>query len=126
MNGQRQRELLDEVIAEDKFLVRHWGLIVPADFFTVEVWSRRGLKRFLILFFIDLSARKVEIAGIASGTNGLWMNQIGRRVTDVVDGIFNGKRYLIHDRDPLFTTEFRRLLAGAGVRTVKLPVQSKN
>jgi len=99
---------------------------VAADFFTVEVWTRRGLKRFFILFFIDLSTRKVEIAGIASATNGLWMSQIGRRVTDAVDGILNGKRDLIHDRDPLFTTEFRRLLAGAGVRTVKLPPQSPN
>ena len=34
------------------------------------------------------------------------MNQIGRNLTDVVDGILKGKRYLIHDRDPWFTTEF--------------------
>jgi hypothetical protein len=47
----------------------------------------------------------VEIAGIASSANGLWMSQIGRRVTDAVDGILNGKRYLIHDRDPLFTAD---------------------
>jgi putative transposase len=48
-----------------EFLTRHWELIVATDFFTVEVWTRRGLKRFIILFFIDLSTRKVEIAGIA-------------------------------------------------------------
>jgi hypothetical protein len=47
------------------------------------------------------------------------MGQIGRRVTDAVDGILNGKRYLIHDRDPLFTTEFLSLLAGVGVESVK-------
>ena len=29
-----------------------------------------------------------------------------RNLTDVVDGILKGKRCLIHDRDPLFTTEF--------------------
>jgi hypothetical protein len=34
---------------------------------------------------------------------GLWMNQIGRNLTDAVDGLLKGKRYLIHDRDPLFT-----------------------
>jgi hypothetical protein len=28
-----------------------------------------------------------------------------------VDGLLNGKRYLIHDRDPLFTAEFLRTLA---------------
>ena len=59
-----------------EFLARHWDVMVAADFFTVEVWTRRGLQRFLILFFIDLSTRKVEIAGIAQAANGLWMSQI--------------------------------------------------
>src|SRR5919199_115523 len=89
-----------------EFLTQHWELIVAADFFTVEVWTRKGLQRFVVLFFLDLSTRQVEMAGIASAANGLWMGQIGRRVTDAVDGILNGKRYLIHDRDPLFTAEF--------------------
>jgi putative transposase len=48
-----------------EFLAHHWELLVAADFFTIEVWTARGLKRFLVLFFIDLSTRKVEIAGIA-------------------------------------------------------------
>ena len=54
-----------------EFLSRHWELIVAADFFTVEVWTWRGLQRFIVLFFIDLSTRKVEIAGIADVANGL-------------------------------------------------------
>src|SRR3954454_6100121 len=70
-----------------EFLTRHWELIAAADFFTVEVWTRRGLQRFMVLFFLDLSTRQVEIAGIASAANGLWMSQIGRKVTDAVDGI---------------------------------------
>jgi transposase InsO family protein len=109
-----------------EFLTQHWEFIVAADFFTVEVWTATGLKRFLVLFFLDLSTRKVEIAGVASTANGLWMSQIGRNVTDAVDGILNGKRYLIHDRDPLFTTEFQGILASVGVSAVKLPPQSPN
>jgi len=100
-----------------EFLTRHWELIVAADFFTVEVWTARGLKRFLVLFFIDLSTRRVQIAGIASNANGLWMSQIAREVTDAVDGILNGKSYLIHDRDPLFTAEFQSILATVGVQS---------
>src|SRR5437588_5055950 len=107
-------------------LTRHWELIVAADFFTVEVWTARGLKRFLVLFFIDLSTRKVEIAGIASSANGLWMSQIGRNVTNATDGILTGKRYLIHDRDSLFTAEFQEIIAAVGVTSVKLPPQSPN
>src|SRR4051794_36457690 len=109
-----------------EFLTRHWELIVAADFFTVEVWTRKGLQRFIILFFLDLSTRQVEIAGLASTANGLWMSQIGRRVTDAADGILLSKHYLIHDRDPLFTAEFLRLLADVGVESVKLPPRSPN
>ena len=79
---------------------------MATDFFTVEVWTQRGLQRFMVLFFIDLSTRKVEIAGIGRAANGLWMSQIARNLTDSEDGILIGKRYLIHDRDPLFTAEF--------------------
>ena len=97
---------------------------MAADFFTIEAWTRYGLQRFVILFFMEMSTRKVEIAGIASSPSGLWMNQIGRNLTDAVDGLLNGKRYLIHDRDPLFTAGFLSLLAEAGVASVKLPPRS--
>ena len=73
-----------------EFLTRHWDMIVAADFFTVEVWTRRGLQRFLVLFFIDLSTRKVEIAGMARSANGLWMSQIARNLTDAEPGILTG------------------------------------
>jgi putative transposase len=86
--------------------------------------TRRGLKRFIVL--IDLSTREVEIAGIASSANGLWMSQIGRRVTDGIDGILNGRHYLIHDRYTLFTLDFRTMLATVGVRSVKLAPRSPN
>lgn len=109
-----------------EFLEQHWELLVAADFFTVEAWTRRGLQTFVVLFFIELSTRKVEIAGIASAANGLWMNQIGRNLTDAVDGILKGKRYLIHDRDPLFTAEFLDLLAESGVASVRIPPRSPN
>jgi putative transposase len=109
-----------------EFLSRHWELIVATDFFTVEVWTRRGLQRYIVLFFMELSTRRVEVAGIASVANGLWMSQIARNISDSVDGILTGKRYLIHDRDPLFTAEFLSILADSGVKSVKLPPRSPN
>ena len=109
-----------------EFLTQHWELIVAADFFTVEVWTRKGLQRFVVLFFIELSTRKVEVAGIAATANELWMRQIARNLTDAVDGILCGKRYLIHDRDPLFTAEFLNVIADTGVKSVKLPPRSPN
>ena len=67
-----------------EFLSRHWELIVAADFFTVEVWTRRGLQRFMVLFCMELSTRKVHIAGIATAANQLWMSQMGRNLTDAI------------------------------------------
>ena len=92
----------------------------------MEVWTRRGLQRFIVLFFIDLSTRKVEIASIAQVANGLWMSQVARNLTDSENGILTGKRYLIHDRDPLFTAEFMKMIADVGVESVKLPPRSPN
>ena len=47
-----------------EFLTRHWELIVAADFLNVEVWTWQGLRRFLVLFVMELSTRKVEVAGM--------------------------------------------------------------
>ena len=66
---------------------------------TMEARTRRGLPRWVILFFMKLSTRKVEMAGRGSSPSGLWMNPIGRHLRDGVDGLLDGKRYLIHDHD---------------------------
>src|SRR4029453_8378268 len=103
------------------FLTQHREVIVAADFFTVEAWTREGLTKFLVLFLIDLSTRRVEIAGLAKRANGLWMSQLARNLNDAAEGFLVGKRYLIHDRDPLFTAEFLETLGTSGVKSVKLP-----
>ncbi len=109
-----------------EFLLRHREVLVAADFFTIEAWTRRGLTRFVVLFLIDLSSRRVEVAGLARQANGLWMSQVGRNLSDVAEGFLAGKRYLIHDRDPLFTVEFLETLRTIGVQSVKLPPRSPN
>ncbi len=49
-----------------------------------------------------------------------------RNLTDGVDGFLLPTRYLIMDRDPLFTTDFRAMLASRGVEPVRLPPRSPN
>ena len=109
-----------------EFLNTHWRLLAATDFFTVEVWSPTGLVRFYVLFVIDLATRRVKIAGISSGPNGNWMAQIARNLTDCCDGFLLHKRYLNHDRDPLFTEHFRGILKTANVKSLRLPPKSPN
>src|SRR5438876_11833210 len=42
-----------------EFLKTHWDVLAAADFFTVDVWTGRGLTRFAVLFIIELSTRRI-------------------------------------------------------------------
>ena len=92
----------------------------------MDVWTGRGLTRFAVLFVIELSARRINIAGIAPEPDAPWMSQMSRNLTAVGDGFLTGTRFLIHDRDPLFTLAFRQTLAAADVQAVRPPPRSPN
>ena len=123
-NGIQPATLRRQGMSWGTFLKSHWGVIAATDFFSIEVLTSVGLIRYFVLFVIDLKTRRVKIAGIVPQPDGRWMRQVARGLTDVFDGFLTGSRYLIHDRDPLFTEEFRAILKAGGVRTVKLPPQS--
>jgi transposase InsO family protein len=108
------------------FLRSHWDAIAACDFFTVEVLTLAGLKRFHVLFVIALEARRVEIAGIIHQPHGAWMLQVARNLLDIEDGFLKGTRFLILDRDPLYTSKFQALLCAAGVTPIRLPASSPN
>src|SRR5262245_13605234 len=73
-----------------------------------------------------LRTRTVEIAGITCQPNDAWMKQTARKLTDAQDGFLRGVRYLILDRDPLYTTAFRHMLRESGVKPLVLPARSPN
>jgi transposase InsO family protein len=109
-----------------KFVQAHFGSIAAMDFFTVEAMTLFRLVRYHVLFVIDIATRNVEIAGIARDPDGHWMEQMARNLIDFEDGFLRGKRYLIADRDPLYTASFRRTLKSGGVKVLKLPPCSPN
>ena len=101
-------------------------MLAAADFFTVEVWAPRGLVTFYVFFVIELATRRIEIAGITPNPIEAWMIQVGRNLTDPVDGVLADKRFLILDLDSKFSLAFRDLLRDAGVEVVRLPYRSPN
>jgi putative transposase len=110
----------------NQFLKAHWSVLAAADFFTVEVWGLRGLVTFYVFFVIELATRRIEIAGITPGPNESWMMQIGRNLTDPVDGFLADKKIVILDRDSKYSAAFRSLLVDAGVEPLRLPARSLN
>lgn len=109
-----------------QFIKSHWESLAATDFFTVEVYTPAGLTRYMVLFVIDYATRKVEISGIIPQADGQWMKQIARQLSDPFTGFLKGKRYLIHDRDPLFTQAFSEILEAGGIKTVKISPKSPN
>ena len=110
----------------NEFIKCHWDSLCAIDFFTTEIYTLSGLVRYMVLLVIDYKTRKVEIAGIIPQAYGDWMKQIARNLTDPIDGFLKDKKYLIHDRDPLFTKDFRKILRSSGIKPVKTTVACPN
>jgi hypothetical protein len=108
-----------------EFLRSHWDVMTACDFFTIELLVRRKLIRCTVFFVIEFSARKVFFAPIKLQPDGQYMKQVARILTDCEDGFLKGKRYLIHDRDPLYSSEgFHDILRSSGIEPIKLPAKS--
>jgi putative transposase len=103
------------------FLKAHWKALAASDFFTVEVWSRSGLVTYYALFVMELATRRVCIAGVTTHPDTRWMLQMARQLTDTVDGILLGKRYLILDRDAKYCLAFRHVVKREGIEVIRLP-----
>jgi hypothetical protein len=123
-NGIDPAPIRKERMSWETFLKAHWGAIAATDFFTVEVLTRTGLVRYLVLFVIDLQTRRINIAGIAPRLDGEWMQQVARNLTDDEDGFLKDASHLIHDRDPLFTRAFRERLKSSGGKRPMIDVIS--
>jgi transposase InsO family protein len=108
------------------FLKAHWDILAAVDFTTIEVWGKKGLVTFYLLFMMDLATRRVHFAGVTATPEEAWMKQIGRNAVDEFDGFLLGKRYVLMDRDTKFCEGFRSALSVAGIKSVRLPPQSPN
>jgi putative transposase len=104
-----------------EFLRQQAASILECDFFTVDTLF---LRRFYVLFFVELATRRVHLAGITTNPDGRWVTQQARnllmRLGD--DGV--RPRFLIRDRDSKFTREFDEVFRSEGIRVIKAPVRA--
>jgi transposase InsO family protein len=108
------------------FLRAHWRALVAADFFTTEVWTIRGLVTYYTVFVIELQSRRVHIVGSTPHPDEAFMLQIARHLTDATDGVVDGSRFLICDRDQKWSTAVRHLLEPSEVRVIRTPFRAPN
>ncbi|MEO0480474.1 MAG: integrase, partial [Planctomycetota bacterium] len=103
--------------------------IAATDYFTAEVWTKRGLVTHYILFVIDHATRAVEITGCTTRSDAAFMAQFARDLADLADledGVLRRKSFLVLDRDSTFAAQFHRILGDAGVTTFHTAFQAPN
>ena len=77
--------------------------IVATDFFTVDTVC---LRRYYVLFVIEVERRVVHLLGVTTNPNGPWVTQVARNFCTDLEDAGRRLRFLIRDRDTKFTTSF--------------------
>jgi transposase InsO family protein len=102
-----------------QFLRQQAAGMLACDFFTVETLS---LRRFYVLFFIELGNRHVHFAGCTTNPSAAWVMQQARNLS--FTGVFERMRFLIHDRDSKFTTSFDEVFRSEGISVIHTPIRA--
>ena len=89
--------------------------IVATDFFCVDSVL---LKRFYVLFFIELGTRRVHLAGITTNPTGAWTTQAARNLLMTFDKPI---RFVIHDGAGQYSPAFDEVFRFIGAHPITTP-----
>jgi putative transposase len=93
--------------------------MIACDFFTVQTIS---LRRFYVLFFIELDSRRVHLAGCTTNPTGGWVTQQARNLG--FTGLLERMRLLIYDRDSKFSAAFDEVFRSEAIEVIHTPVRA--
>jgi putative transposase len=74
------------------------------------------------VLFIELSRRRVYLAGVTSNPDGDWVVQQARNLTMTLAEQKQRHRIVIRDRDSKFTAAFDEVFRSEGLRLIKAPI----
>jgi putative transposase len=98
-----------------EFLAAQAHAIIACDFLAVETVL---LKQLHVLVFIEHGTRRLHLAGVTAYPTWAWAAQQARNLAMDLDDRLGTLRFLIHDRDPLFTTAFAEVFKAEGLRII--------
>ncbi len=103
------------------FLRAHATGLLACDFFAVETVRLQVL---YVLFFIEVSTRRVVLAGCTAHPTAAWVTQQARNACEDLEAAGTQPTLLIHDRDAKFPPTFDAVFAAQRVRIVRTPFRA--
>jgi hypothetical protein len=104
-----------------RFLRAQAEAIVACDFFTVETIR---LQTLYVLFIIQVSTRRVLVAGVTANPSSAWVTQQARNVAMDLDDQVRPIRFLLRDHDAKFTGQFDEVFRAQGAEVIRIPIQA--
>jgi transposase InsO family protein len=111
-----------------QFLTAQAHAIIACDFLVVEtvllqrlyvlVFIEHGSRRLHVLVFIEHGSRRLHVAGVTAHPTGAWAAQQARNLAMDLGERLGTLKFLIHDRDPVFTAAFGEVFKAAGLRII--------
>jgi putative transposase len=89
--------------------------IIATDFACVDTAT---LRRFHVLFFIEISSRRVHLGGITTNPTGRWTTQAARNFSMDLDRQF---RFVIHDGAGQYAPSFDAVFEAGGITAITTP-----
>ncbi|NNC74790.1 MAG: transposase [Acidimicrobiia bacterium] len=94
---------------------------VACDFATIDT---AFLRRYYLLFFIDVTTREVFYAGITANPTGPWTIQAARNLILRHGDLLDGARALVRDRGSQFVDSFDEIFRTEGLKILRTPVRT--
>ena len=94
---------------------------VACDFATVDTVL---LRRYHLLFFIDVTTPEVFLAGITANPTGRWTTQAARNLFMRRPNLFVHSRALVRDRGSQFIDAFDEIFRTEGLKILKTPIRT--
>ena len=94
---------------------------MACDFATVDTVL---LRRYYLLFFIDITTREVFLGGITAHPTGAWATQAARNLFLRHGDRLANTRALVRDRGSQFVAAFDEVFRTEGMKVLKTPVRT--